>query len=96
MTAAAAWLAALLLAVPVPARERACILARREAIAASADAAAAAHHVPVALLLSVAYLESHLGCAARSGPPATPRRVRLIGAPQHPPLPRAHPRCDSR
>ena len=39
MTAAAAWLAALLLAVPVPARERSCILARRETIAASADAA---------------------------------------------------------
>jgi len=67
VTAAAAWLAALLLAVPVPARERSCILARRETIAASADAAAAAHGVPVALLLSVAYLESHLGCSAHSG-----------------------------
>ena len=67
MTAAAAWLAALLLAVPVPARERACIVARRETIAASADAAAEAHGVPVALLLSVAYLESHLGCSAHSG-----------------------------
>ena len=64
---AAAWLAALLLAVPVPARERTCILARRETIAASADAAAAAHGIPVALLLSVAYLESHLGCARGSG-----------------------------
>jgi len=64
---AAAWLAALLLAVPVPAAERRCILARREAIAASAEAAAAAHHVPVALLLSVAYLESHLGCSRGSG-----------------------------
>jgi len=67
VTAAAAWLAALLLAVPVPAAERACILARRETIAASADAAAAAHGVPVALLLSVAYLESHLGCSRGSG-----------------------------
>ena len=67
MTAAAAWLAALLLAVPVPAAERACILARRETIAASADAAAEAHGVPVALLLSVAYLESHLGCSRGSG-----------------------------
>jgi len=67
VTAAAAWLAALLLAVPVPARERACIVARRETIAASADAAAEAHGVPVALLLSVAYLESHLGCSAHSG-----------------------------
>lgn len=64
---AAAWLAALLLAVRVPARERSCILARRETIAASADAAAAAHGVPVALLLSVAYLESHLGCSRGSG-----------------------------
>lgn len=64
---AAAWLAALLLAVPVPAAERRCILVRRETIAASADAAAAAHGVPVALLLSVAYLESHLGCARGSG-----------------------------
>jgi hypothetical protein len=67
MTAAAAWLLALLLAVRVPARERACIVARRDTIAASADAAAEAHHVPVALLLSVAYLESHLGCSAHSG-----------------------------
>jgi hypothetical protein len=67
MTAAAAWLAALLLAVPVPAAERACIVARRETIAATADAAAAAHGVPVALLLSVAYLESHLGCSRGSG-----------------------------
>jgi hypothetical protein len=53
--------------VPVPAAERACILARRETIAASADAAAEAHHIPVALLLSVAYLESHLGCSRGSG-----------------------------
>jgi hypothetical protein len=67
VTAAAAWLAALLLAVRVPVAERACIVARRETIAASADAAAAAHGVPVALLLSVAYLESHLGCSPRSG-----------------------------
>ena len=67
MTAAAAWLAALLLAVRVPVAERACILARRETIAASAEAAAAAHGVPVALLLSVAYLESHLGCSRGSG-----------------------------
>ena len=67
MSAAAVWLVALLLAVRVPARERACIVARRDTIAASADAAAEAHHVPVALLLSVAYLESHLGCSAHSG-----------------------------
>lgn len=64
---AAAWLVALLLAVRVPVAERRCIVARREAIAASATAAAAAHGVPVALLLSVAYLESHLGCSAHSG-----------------------------
>lgn len=64
---AAAWIAALLLAVRVPAVERACIVARRDTIAASAEAAAVAHGVPVALLLSVAYLESHLGCSAHSG-----------------------------
>ena len=64
---AAAWLVALLLAVRVPVAERACIVARRETIAASAEAAAAAHGVPVALLLSVAYLESHLGCSRGSG-----------------------------
>lgn len=64
---AAAWLVALLLAVRVPAAERACIVARRDTIAASATAAAEAHSIPVALLLSVAYLESHLGCSARSG-----------------------------
>jgi hypothetical protein len=67
VTAAAAWLAALLLAVPVPAAERACIIAHQAMIAASADAAAEAHHIPVALLLSVAYLESHLGCSRGSG-----------------------------
>lgn len=67
MTAAAAWLAALLLAVRVPVAERACIVARREAIASTATAAAEAHGIPVALLLSVAYLESHLGCSAHSG-----------------------------
>ena len=67
MSAAAAWLVALLLAVRVPVAERRCIVARREAIASTATAAAEAHHVPVALLLSVAYLESHLGCSAHSG-----------------------------
>ena len=64
---AAAWLVALLLAVRVPAAERACIVARRDTIAATAAAAAEAHGVPVALLLSVAYLESHLGCSRGSG-----------------------------
>ena len=64
---AAAWLVALLLAVRVPAAERACIVARRDTIASTATAAAEAHGVPVALLLSVAYLESHLGCSAHSG-----------------------------
>ena len=64
---AAAWLVALLLAVRVPAAERACIVARHDTIAASATAAAEAHDIPVALLLSVAYLESHLGCSAHSG-----------------------------
>jgi hypothetical protein len=67
VSAAAAWLVALLLAVRVPVAERRCIVARREAIASTATAAAEAHHVPVALLLSVAYLESHLGCSAHSG-----------------------------
>ena len=64
---AAAWLVALLLAVRVPAAERACIVARRDTIASTATAAAEAHGIPVALLLSVAYLESHLGCSAHSG-----------------------------
>ena len=64
---AAAWLVALLLAVRVPVAERRCIVARREAIASTATAAAEAHGVPVALLLSVAYLESHLGCSRGSG-----------------------------
>ena len=64
---AAAWLVALLLAVRVPVAERRCIVARREAIASTATAAAEAHDIPVALLLSVAYLESHLGCSAHSG-----------------------------
>ena len=64
---AAAWLVALLLAVRVPVAERRCIVARREAIASTATAAAEAHSIPVALLLSVAYLESHLGCSRGSG-----------------------------
>ena len=64
---AAAWLAALLLAVRVPVAERRCIVARHDTIADSATAAAEAHGIPVALLLSVAYLESHLGCSRGSG-----------------------------
>ena len=63
---AAAWLVALLAAYP-HLSHRACVEARAPQIAADADAAAARHGVPVAMLLAVAVLESHLGCAPRSG-----------------------------
>ena len=63
---AAAWIVALLAAYPHLAH-RACVEARAPQIAADADAAAARHGVPVETLLAVAVLESHLGCAPRSG-----------------------------
>jgi len=63
---AAAWIVALLSAYP-HLQHRACIEARAPQIAADADSAAARHGVPVALLLAVAVLELHLGCAPRSG-----------------------------
>lgn len=63
---AAAWITALLLAFPSLAH-RPCVIARREQIAAAAEAAARRHEVPVGLLLAVAVLESHLGCNPRSG-----------------------------
>ena len=63
---AAAWLVALLATYPHLAH-RACVEARAPQIAADADDAAARYSVPVATLLAVAVLESHLGCAPRSG-----------------------------
>ena len=62
----AQWIAALLLVFPRMAH-RECVVARRDRIAAAATAAAAEHHVPVVVLLTVAYLETHLGCDPRSG-----------------------------
>ena len=66
MTAAQA-LALLLAALPVRRPYAACLTARAPRVIADADAASRAHGVPVALLLSVGYAESHLGCAPRSG-----------------------------
>ena len=63
---AAAWIVALLSAYPHLAH-RACVVARASQIAADADSAAARYAVPVGVLLAVAVLESHLGCAPRSG-----------------------------
>ena len=63
---AAAWIVALLAAYPHLAH-RACIVARAPQIAADADSAAARYGVPVGVLLAVAVMESHLGCAPRSG-----------------------------
>lgn len=60
-------LTALLMILPVPARYRQCIAARREAIIAQAAEAADLHQIPVELLLVTGYLESHLGCANLSG-----------------------------
>ena len=80
---AAAFLAALLALLPVPAARRACIVARRDAIIAQADAAALADGVPVGVLLVVAFLESHIGCAPRSGAcwgaPIDPRHRQTAG-----------------
>lgn len=66
MTAAQA-LAALLLVLPLRRPYAPCLAARAARVVADADAASRAHGVPVALLLSVGYAESHLGCAPRSG-----------------------------
>ena len=63
---AAAWIVALLAAYPHLAH-RPCVVARASQIAADADSAAARYAVPVGVLLAVAVLESHLGCAPRSG-----------------------------
>lgn len=63
---AAAWIVGLLATHPHLAH-RACIERRASQIAADADAAATRYGVPVAVLLSVAVLESHLGCAPHSG-----------------------------
>lgn len=76
-------LAALLALLPVPAARRTCINARRESIIARADEAARVHRVPVAVLLVIAYLESHIGCAPRSGgcwgAPISPTRRDVAG-----------------
>ena len=66
MTTASAWITALLLAYP-SAAHRVCIQHQRQQIAADAEEAAHRHGIPVAMLMSVAFLESHLGCNPRSG-----------------------------
>ena len=77
---AAAWLVALLLALP-HARARECLFARGATIAAEAGTAAAAHGVPVALLLAVGFRESQLGCDVRAGGGwGAPRRRGQSGA----------------
>ena len=64
---AARALAALLAVLPARRPYAACLTARTERVIADADAASREHGVPVALLLSVGYAESHLGCARGSG-----------------------------
>lgn len=66
MTAAQA-LVALLAVLPARRPYRACLATRAPRVIADADAASREHGVPVALLLSVGYAESHLGCARGSG-----------------------------
>lgn len=86
MTAAQVLLALLAL-LPVPAARRACITARRDAIVANATRSADAAHVPVEVLLVVAYLESHVGCAPGSGgcwgAPISPTRRGTAGNSNH-------------
>lgn len=64
---AARALAALLAVLPARRPYSACLTARAPRVIADADAASREHGVPVALLLSVGYAESHLGCARGSG-----------------------------
>lgn len=64
---AARALAALLAVLPARRPYAACLTARAARVIADADAASREHGVPVALLLSVGYAESHLGCARGSG-----------------------------
>ena len=84
---AAAVLSALLTLLPVPAARRRCIVSHRGAIGRDADAVSARYGVPVSVLLAVGYLESHLGCAPRSGgcwgAPISPRRRGTAGGPAH-------------
>ncbi len=60
---------------------------RADEIAALANAASTAHHVPVGLLLATGWMESHLGCAAGSGGNwGAPRDIRhrnIAGTPDH-------------
>ena len=95
MTPALALLLALV-AIVHPAGERgACIRRRAESLAASAQAAVdqvaterpGDPRVPADLLLVVAYLESHLGCAPGSGgcwgAPSSPTHRGTAGRPVH-------------
>lgn len=76
-------LAVLLALLPVPAARRACIVARRDNIERQADAAARATGVPVAVLIAVGFLETHLSCAPGSGggwgAPISPTRRGVAG-----------------
>lgn len=75
-----------LLALFPHAPARACIEAHRDVIAADADAASDAHHVPAALLVAVGWHESWLAChpGERSwGAPISRRRRHVAGGASH-------------
>lgn len=80
-------LSILLQLLPVPAARRACIMERRETIERDADAAAARYGVPVEVLVSIGFLETHLSCAPGSGggwgAPISPTRRGVAGGAAH-------------
>lgn len=64
-----------------------CVRARLPRLAAAADSAAREHGVPVALLVAVAWHESHLGCHPASGgcwgAPVSPQHRLTAGGAMH-------------
>lgn len=64
-----------------------CVDRRMDSIIEGAVAASTAHDVPVGLLLTVGWVESHLGCAVHSGgswgAPISPTNRHVAGGPSH-------------
>jgi hypothetical protein len=65
ITSTATLLVTLLALYPGPQSQ--CIRSRADAIAASADAASVTYGVPASVLLTTAFLETHIGCDAGEG-----------------------------
>lgn len=87
MTMAQLLLAALLQIFPyMSGNNRACIQRNFESIARVAEYAERNHHVPAAIMLSVGFLETHLGCdigeGGNWGAPISASRRHVAGTPE--------------